>query len=72
MNTAHDNHLNHELYNKDNRFRTLVDKHRKYEKRLEELASLAHPNEQEIEEESELKRKKLAVKDEIYAILEQH
>lgn len=72
MNTANDSYLKHELYNNDNRFRALVDKHRKYKKRLEELASLAHPNEQEIEEESELKRKKLAVKDEIYGILEQH
>lgn len=72
MDTANDSYLKHELYKKDNRFRALVDKHRKYEKRLEELASLAHPNEEEIEEESKLKRKKLAVKDEIYGILEQY
>lgn len=72
MDTANETRLRNELYNKDNRFRALVDKHRKYEKRLNELASLAHPNEQEIEEESKLKRKKLAIKDEIYGILEQH
>ena len=72
MNNATEDHLKHELYNSDNNFRSLVDQHRKFEARLTELTALPHPTEQEIEEEGELKRKKLAIKDQIYAIIEEH
>lgn len=50
-------------------FRELVQKHQKYEKRLNELAKLNHPNEEEVLEESSLKKKKLAVKDELFSIM---
>jgi uncharacterized protein YdcH (DUF465 family) len=50
-------------------FRELVQKHENYEKRLTELAELTYPNEEELLEESTLKKKKLAVKDELYAMM---
>lgn len=58
-----------ELMKSNQTFRELVQKHSNYEKRLMELASLNYPNEDEILEESTLKKKKLAVKDELSAIL---
>jgi uncharacterized protein YdcH (DUF465 family) len=53
-------------------FRELVQKHQNYEKRLTELASLTYPNDEELLEESTLKKKKLALKDEIYTMMQQH
>lgn len=53
-------------------FRSLVQKHEKYEKRLTELASLTYPNDEELLEESTLKKKKLAVKDELHAIMSEY
>jgi len=72
MDTATQDNLNHELYNADPEFRSLVDAHRKYERRLEELAALQHPTEKELAEEAELKLKKLSAKDRIFAILDEH
>lgn len=51
-------------------FRDLVHQHQGFEARLNELAHLSYPSEDEQLEEVTLK-KKLAIKDEIYAILEQ-
>lgn len=53
-------------------FRELVQTHEKYEKRLNELASLTYPNEEELLEESTLKKKKLVVKDELYAMMNEY
>lgn len=53
-------------------FRNLVQTHEKYEKRLSELASLTYPNDEELIEESTLKKKKLAVKDELYAMMSEY
>ena len=50
-------------------FRDLVSQHQKYEERLSHLSNLHFPSEEEQEEESLLKRKKLAVKDEIYTMI---
>jgi len=50
-------------------FRELVQKHQRYEKRLTELGELTYPNDDEILEETTLKKKKLLVKDEIYEIM---
>jgi len=72
MDFATEDHLKHELYSADKNFRKLVDEHRKLETRLTAIASLQHPTEDEIEEEANLKRRKLAIKDEIYSILEEH
>ena len=53
-------------------FRNLIQKHQGYEKRLTELGGLTYPNEDELLEETTLKKKKLLVKDEIHAILQEH
>ena len=60
------------LMRENQTFRELVQQHQNYEKRLSELASLTYPNEEELLEESTLKKKKLAIKDEIYTMMEQH
>ena len=53
-------------------FRDLVQQHQNYEKRLTELARLPYPNDDELLEETSLKKKKLNVKDEIYSIMEKY
>ena len=53
-------------------FRNLVQQHQNYEKRLTELAGLTYPNDDELLEETTLKKKKLSVKDEIYAIMQNY
>jgi uncharacterized protein YdcH (DUF465 family) len=50
-------------------FRELANEHKKYETRLSELAELHYPNDEEQLEEVLLKKKKLAVKDEMYSML---
>ncbi len=58
-----------ELLKQDPTFRDLVQQHQNYEKRLGELAHLSYPNEDEQLEETTLKKKKLLIKDEIYAMM---
>lgn len=53
-------------------FRNLVQQHQNYEKRLTELAELTYPNDDELLEETTLKKKKLVIKDEIYAIMQNY
>jgi uncharacterized protein YdcH (DUF465 family) len=61
-----------ELLTSNTHFRELVHQHEDFEKRLSELAHLSYPNDDEQLEESTLKKKKLQIKDEIYAIMQQH
>jgi len=61
-----------ELLKENQNFRDLVQQHQNYEKRLTELSSLTYPNEEELLEETVLKKKKLLVKDEIYAIMQNY
>jgi len=62
-----------EILLKENQdFRELAQKHEHYEKRLTELADLAYPNDDEVLEEHALKRKKLAIKDEMYSIMNEY
>lgn len=61
-----------ELIKENQNFRDLVQQHQKYEKRLNELAELTYPNDDELLEETTLKKKKLNVKDEIYAIMQDY
>lgn len=58
-----------ELIKNNSIFRDLVNKHQNYEIRLTELADLPYPNDDELVEESTLKKKKLLIKDEIYAMM---
>lgn len=58
-----------ELIKKNTSFRELVNKHQNYELRLNELAELQYPNDDELVEESTLKKKKLIIKDEIHSMM---
>lgn len=60
------------LLKENQNFRELAQQHQSYEKRLSELAELNYPSDDEILEETTLKRKKLAVKDEMYTIMNEY
>ena len=64
--------LMEELMNRDPEFRELAREHTRYEQRLRELSALAYPNDEEQLEEITLKKKKLALKDQMYSIMMQH
>lgn len=64
--------LRDELLKTNPTFRDLVHRHQGYEDRLAKLSGLTYPSDDEQIEESTLKKKKLLVKDEIYAILHDH
>lgn len=53
-------------------FKELAQQHQSYEKRLTELADLSYPSEDELLEETTLKRKKLAIKDQMYNIMNEY
>lgn len=61
-----------ELMKESQTFRDLVHQHQNYEKRLTELANLTYPSENEQIEEMTIKKKKLNVKDEIYAMMNEY
>ena len=61
-----------ELIKSNSAFRDLVHQHEDFEKRLSELQHLTYPSDDEQLEESTLKKKKLAIKDEIYAMMQEH
>ncbi|MEP6946261.1 MAG: YdcH family protein [Acidobacteriota bacterium] len=58
-----------ELLKSNHAFRELVNQHESFEKRLNELAHLTYPNDDEQLEEVTLKKKKLQIKDEIYSMM---
>ena len=58
-----------ELLKQDPNFRDLIQQHQNFEKRLGELAHLSYPSEDEQLEETTLKKRKLLIKDEIYAMM---
>jgi uncharacterized protein YdcH (DUF465 family) len=58
-----------ELLKQNPTFRELVQQHQTFEKRLGELSHLSYPNDDEQIEETTLKKKKLQIKDEIYAMM---
>ena len=58
-----------ELLKQDPNFRDLVQQHQTFDKRISELAHLSYPSEDEQLEETTLKKKKLLIKDEIYAMM---
>jgi uncharacterized protein YdcH (DUF465 family) len=61
--------LKEQLMTNDPEFRELAREHGRYETRLSELSSLAYPSEEEQLEEVTLKKKKLALKDQMQSIL---
>jgi uncharacterized protein YdcH (DUF465 family) len=64
--------LKEHLMTNDTEFRELAREHGRYEARLSELAALAYPSDEEQLEEITLKKKKLAIKDQMHAILLGH
>jgi uncharacterized protein YdcH (DUF465 family) len=64
--------LKEQLIAMDPEFRELAREHGRYEQRLSELSSLQYPNDEEQLEEVTLKKKKLAVKDQMHAIMLRH
>ena len=61
--------LREELMRIDPEFRELAREHRRYEERLSELAALPFPSDEEQLVEITLKKKKLAIKDQMHAII---
>ena len=72
MDIATTDSLKEELINRDPEFRELAREHRKYEERLSELSALTYPSDEEQLEEITLKKKKLALKDQMYSIMSQY
>lgn len=66
------NTLREKLMKDDPVFRQLAQEHQKYEQRLEELTHLSFPTEAEQLEETQIKKKKLALKDQMYEMLLSH
>ncbi len=64
--------LKEKLMMSDPEFRELAREHGRYEARLHELSSLSYPNDEEQLEEITLKKKKLAIKDQMHSIMLQH
>jgi uncharacterized protein YdcH (DUF465 family) len=64
--------LKEQLMSSDPEFRELAREHGRYEQRLSELSALAYPSDEEQLEEITLKKKKLAVKDQMHAIMLRH
>ena len=64
--------LKEQLMQNDPEFRELAREHGRYEERLSQLTSLAYPSDEEQLEEVTLKKKKLAVKDQMHAIMLRH
>jgi len=72
MDTATTDSLKEELIRQDSAFRELAKEHGRYEARLSELSSLAYPSDEEQLEEITLKKKKLAIKDEMHSMMLQY
>jgi len=64
--------LKEESIKRDPEFREMAREHTRYEQRLSELSALAYPSDEEQLEEVTLKKKKLALKDQMYSIMMQH
>ena len=61
--------LKEELMTSNPEFRELAREHVRYEERLSELSALAYPSDEEQLEEITLKKKKLAIKDQMYSLM---
>lgn len=64
--------LKEQLIMTDPEFRELAREHGRYEERLSELSALTYPSDEEQLEEITLKKKKLALKDQMYSMMLQH
>jgi uncharacterized protein YdcH (DUF465 family) len=64
--------LKEQLMMSDPEFREMAREHGRYEMRLSELSSLAYPSDEEQLEEITLKKKKLALKDQMHTKMLQY
>jgi len=64
--------LKEQLMTSNPEFRELVREHGRYEERLSELSALSYPSDEEQLEETTLKKKKLAIKDQMYSLMQEH
>jgi uncharacterized protein len=64
--------IKEELMNQDPEFREMAREHTRYEQRLRELSALTYPSDEEQLEEITLKKKKLALKDQMYSLMLQY
>lgn len=72
MDNARMEEIKDKLINENPTFRELAQQHQNYERRLDELSHLTYPSEEEMLEETTIKRKKLAVKDQMYSIMSEY
>jgi uncharacterized protein YdcH (DUF465 family) len=72
MESTNTDSLKEQLIQSDAEFRELAREHGRYEERLSQLSALPYPSDEEQLEEITLKKKKLAVKDQMHAILLRH
>lgn len=72
MEIANTDHLREQLMTDDPEFRELAREHGRYEERLSELSALTYPSTEEQLEEITLKKKKLALKDQMHSIMLQY
>ena len=72
METTNMDSLKEQLMTSDPEFRELAREHGRYEERLSELSALTYPSDEEQLEEITLKKKKLAIKDQMHSIMLQH
>ena len=72
MQTEKADGLKEELMASNPEFRELAREHGRYEQRLSELSALSYPSDEEQVEEVTLKKKKLALKDQMYSLMLQH
>ena len=61
--------LKEELMASNPEFREMAREHGRYEQRLSELSALSYPSDEEQMEEVTLKKKKLALKDQMYSLM---
>ena len=64
--------LKEQLMTNNPEFRELAREHGRYEERLSELSALSYPSDEEQLEETTLKKKKLALKDQMYSLMLEH
>ena len=69
MEIAKSDSLKEELMASNPEFRELAREHGRYEQRLSELSALTYPSDEEQLEEVTLKKKKLAIKDQMYSLM---
>ncbi|HEX6187275.1 MAG: YdcH family protein [Acidobacteriota bacterium] len=72
MDTTTADSVKQQLMMTNSEFRELVREHGRYEQRLSELSALAYPSDEEQLEETTLKKKKLAIKDQMYSLMLEH